>query len=149
MTMETIKNKFNISEMIRSIKEAREELRRAACAENSLCSPMLTDYSLIPELYKIFCEERGGLKPGDDRKVFIFIIQYLYAPRNLFGCRMPSGLRTALSNVMGIRSHSVLTRSASETLHNYRIYSSFREEVNSIFSKMMERVDQIQKQTEA
>lgn len=140
--MEANESKFNIAETIRNIRKAREELRQAVRKENICCSPMLTDYKLVPRLYGMFCElaESRKMSEVDIRKLFIFIIQYLYAPRNLVGCKMPSGLRRVLAGAMGVNAMSVVSRGASETLHHYQVYTQFRDEVNRIFGEMSERM---------
>lgn len=140
--MEKIENKFNITETIRNIRKAQEELRQAVQREGSLCTPILTDYDLIPTLHQIFCDLSQDVSASsvDRRKMFIFIIQYLYAPRNLFGYKMPRGLRKMISKVVNLYSVSPISRGAYETMHHYQVYSQFRNEVNRIFDGMVERM---------
>lgn len=140
--METEKGKFNITETIRSIKKAREELRRVVAHEADVCAPLLTDYALLPGLWRHFCEllGRDGSIKADDRKMFIFIVQYLYAPRNLFGVKMPKSLRRELVRAMGVNAVSVVSNDGRSTLFTYQVYTGFRSEVNRIFEGMMERL---------
>lgn len=142
--METEKGKFNITETIRSIKKAREELRRVVAHEADVCAPLLTDYSLLPELWRLFCEllGRDGSIKADDRKMFIFIVQYLYAPRNLFGVKMPKSLRRELVRAMGVNAGMVSNYGRS-TLFMYQVYTRFRCEVNRILEGMLERLQTI------
>ncbi len=140
--MEPQKVIFNISETIRNIRKAREELREATQKENLLCAPVLTDYSLIPRLYQIFCRLTDDMPAVnlDRRKVFIFIIQYIYAPRTLFGCKMPRGLRRRLAEALGLNAATSVSRWASETMHHYLVYTQFRIEANRIIGGMAEQM---------
>lgn len=140
--METEKGKFNITETIRSIKNAREELRRVVAHEADVCAPLLTDYALLPSLWRHFCEllGRDGSIKADDRKMFIFIVQYLYAPRNLFGVKMPKRLRKELAFVVDGGAESMVSNHGKNTLFLYRTYTRFRTEVNRIFGAMVERL---------
>lgn len=136
--MEAKESKFNITDRIRDIRKAREELRRAVRNESICCTPMLTDYSIVPKLYKMYRELTGDVSELDIdvRRMFIFIVQYFYAPRNLFGGKMPSGLRRVLANTMGVKAHSIVSRGAFETGPRYLIYSEFRQKVNDVFEKI-------------
>ncbi len=138
--MDSTERKFNITETIRDIRKAREDLRHAVQVENTLCTPMLNDYDLLPKLYQMFCDlsEDVPVSNVESRKIFIFIIQYLYAPRNLFGYKMPRGLRRRLAEITGLNAVSPVSRGASETLHHYQVYTQFREEVNRIFGGMVD-----------
>jgi hypothetical protein len=140
--MDTKESKFNITETIRSIRKAREELRRAVDFENSVSSPMLTDYALLPDIYAMFCELIGkpDARKVDDRKMFIFIVQYLFTPRNLFGSKMPARFRREIARILGVNAESVVSRWASETMHHYQVYTQFRSEVNRIFGEIAERL---------
>lgn len=140
--MEAKESKFNITETIRSICKARKELQEATARECQLTRPILTDFKMLPAIYQMFCELTGkhGALSVQDRNVFIFIVQYLYAPRNLFGGKMPGGLRRELAKVVGLNAWSPISRGASETLHHYQVYSGFRDEVNRIFAEIAERL---------
>lgn len=140
--MENIERKFNLTEQIRNIREARRELRQALKKEKACCTPMLTDYKLVPKLYGMYCELMGNLSDSDTdgRRIFIFIVQYFYAPRNLFGFKMKSGLRRVLADVLGVKAVSIVSKGASETGPRYLAYHEFRERVNSIFEQMTARM---------
>ena len=140
--MEAKESKFNITEKIREIRNAREELRRAVKRESICCTSMLSDLSLVPELYNIYCELVGGVSKSDTdaRRIFIFVVQYFYAPRNLFGKSMQNGLRRVLANTLGVKAVSIVSKHASETGPRYLAYREFRERVNSIFEQMMARM---------
>jgi len=140
--MEANESKFNISETVRNIRKAREELRAAIGREADLCVPLLTDYTLLPDIYKMFCELSGAteIKSVDDRKMFIFIVQYLYAPRNLFGCKMPKDLRKEIASVLGMNAMSTVSDNGRNNLFNYQVYTQFRTKVNVIFEEVVSRL---------
>lgn len=136
--MEAKESKFNITEKIREIRSAREELRKAVKRESICCTPMLRDFSLVPKLYRMYCELVGGVSKSDTdaRRVFIFVVQYFYAPRSMFGGFMPRGLRRVLVSFLGVKALSVVSKHASETGPRYLAYRGFRENVNRIFEQM-------------
>lgn len=139
--MEAKESKFNIAETIRNIKTAREELAKAVKAEKEACAPMLTDKSRLPRIYEIFREIRGSqCETTESRDMFVFIAMYLYTPRSFFWHSMWPGTRKEIARVIGIKSRSVISRSAKKVLHHYRVYHSFREEINRIFESMIERM---------
>ncbi len=142
--MEAKQGKFNITETIRRIRSAREDLQRASKVEHEVTRPILTDYSHISIVYGLFCQIAGidGQMTVIERKMFVFIIQYLYEPRNLFGRVMPSGLRREMARVLGLKGVSVISRCASCTLSEYRIYTQFRNDVNRVFGEIIERLAQ-------
>jgi hypothetical protein len=142
--MEMNEGKYNIGETVRSIREAMAELRRAVKSERAVCSPILKDYSLLPELYGMFCDLIGKQEAitVDDRKVFLFIVQYMYAPRNLFGTKMPARLRREIARTLHVNAESVVSRWSSETMHHYQVYTQFRSEVNRIFGEIVGRLQE-------
>lgn len=140
--MEANESKFNITETIRNIRKAREELRAAIGREADLSAPLLTDYALLPDIYRMFCDAHGvtEIKTVDDRKMFIFIVQYLYAPRNLFGRKMPKDLRKEIASVLGMNAMSTVSDNGRNNLFNYQVYTQFRTKVNRIFGVIVERL---------
>ena len=81
-----------IIDIIKRIEKARATLRQAMSDNELATSPRLKDLSLIPQIYSIFEELKGKEIKVSDRKEFIFVIIYLYAPNKLFGGKMPQGL---------------------------------------------------------
>ena len=77
------------------LKSIREQKSRLSERENELSSPILTDFSLIPELYSWFKELLAGMAcpPNPEsvtqRKKFLFIVLFLFAPGR--DCRCVSG----------------------------------------------------------
>ena len=79
---------------IAELKSIREQKSRLSERENELSSPILTDFSLIPELYTWFKELLAGMAcpPNPEsvtqRKKFLFIVLFLFAPSVLAGGRL-------------------------------------------------------------
>ena len=129
-----IENKFNITETIRAIRKAHEELERSLDAERSVCTPILTDVSLISDILIVFRNQIGNRRMTmNDKRLFVFTIQYLYAPRNLFGRKMPKGLRRAIASALGMNAESVVSDIGNKTLLHYQVYAKFRTDANLVF----------------
>lgn len=145
--MEAIEGKFNIKFTVRKVKAAREEYKRAReeferarNADREVSEPILRDCSHVRRIYELFCKSAGvgETMTVNERKMFLFIVQYLYDPRSFFGWYLPKGLRRELVRVLRLRSFSVISRHVSYTLHEYNVYSQFRSEVNRIFNDVVD-----------
>jgi hypothetical protein len=79
------------------LKSIREQKSRLSEREQELSSPILTDFSLIPEIYDWFKDLLAGMDcpPNPEsvtqRKKFLFIVLFLFAPSVLAGCRTVFG----------------------------------------------------------
>ena len=136
--MEQLESKFNITETIRTVKRTHEEMQKAIFIARHASEPLLTDITLMDELLDEFRAHTGRQElTADDRRMFIFIVQYLYAPRNLIGLKMPKGLRRAIARVLRRNAVSVISDIGRATLLNYQVYTQFRMEINRIFDGMM------------
>ena len=77
------------------LKSIREQKSRLSEREQELSSPILTDFSLIPEIYDWFKDLLAGMDcpPNPEsvtqRKKFLFIVLFLFAPSVLAGGRLP------------------------------------------------------------
>ena len=145
--MEAIEGKFNIKSTVRKVRSAREELKRAReeferarKVDREASEPILKDCCHVRKVYELFCKSAGvgETMTVNERKMFLFIIQYLYEPRTFFGLCLPNGLRRELVRVLRPRCFSVISRHVSCTLHEYKIYSQFRSEVNRIFNDVID-----------
>ena len=90
---------------IMELKAIREQKSRLSEREQELSSPVLTDLSLIPQIYGWFKEIFSGIEcpPNPEsvtqRKKFLFIVLFLFAPSVLAGGRLPNGIRAEISGV--------------------------------------------------
>ena len=144
--MEAIEGKFNIKSTVKKVKAAREELKKAReefekakKMDREASEPILRDCHHVRKIHELFCKSAGVGESMTvvERKMFVFIIQFLYEPRNFFGFVMPRGLRIELAKVLRIKGVTILSRCASCTLSEYRIYTQFRTEVNRIFEDVV------------
>lgn len=145
--MEAIEGKFNIKSTVKKVKAAREELKKAReefekakKMDREASEPILRDCHHVRKIHELFCKSAGvgDRMTVNERKMFIFIVQYLYDPRTFFGYCLPNGLRRELVKVLRLGCFSVISRHVSCTLHEYRFYSQFRNDVNRIFADVVD-----------
>lgn len=94
------------------LKSIREQKSRLSEREQELASPILTDLSLIPEIYDWFKELLAGMDcpPNPEsvtqRKKFLFIVLFLFAPSVLAGGQLPNGIRAEIAGVSQMSPHA-------------------------------------------
>ena len=116
------------------LKSIREQKSRLSERENELSSPILTDFSLIPELYTWFKELLAGMAcpPNPEsvtqRKKFLFIVLFLFAPSVLAGGRLPNGIRCVISN------------NIADVSFIYQQYKDFRQDIEYLYNQILERL---------
>lgn len=115
-------------ETLQSIHIQKEDLERQ---EELLSRPAVTDVSLIKEYFDEFCKYKNTtLDDIDERRVFLFVIIYLFTPRTIAGgMRMRNGVRGELSKVIPQASPCVISNNIANIGFLYRNYKWFREEV--------------------
>lgn len=128
-----------IIETIKRIERAHTTLRQAIADNELATSPKLKDFNFIPKIYEVFEEIKGNSITVNDRKEFIFVVIYLYAPNKFFGGKMPQGMRKAISNTMKIDS-TCISRTCTELMVLYSTYSDFRQGVDDLLTSVMERL---------
>ena len=120
------------------LKSIREQKSRLSEREQELSSPILTDFSLIPEIYEWFREILSGADcpPNPEsvtqRKKFLFIVLFLFAPSVLAGGRLPNGIRAEISGVFP----DVCKHSKKCTFYTLRFGCSFAA-VNTIKPQLL------------
>lgn len=129
-----------IIETIKRIEKARSTLRQAIADNELVTSPKLKDLSLIPKIYNLFEHIKGNKITVSERKEFIFVVIYLYAPNKFFGGKMPQGMRKAVSNAIHTDS-SCISRTCTELIVLYTTYSDFRSGVDELLNEVMRRID--------
>lgn len=132
--------------MISELKSIRRQRMKLTERERELTTPKLTDLSLLERIYGWFNESYGkDLSSNGEcllrRKKFLFIALLLYSPGTLAGDRMRIGLRDRLCEVMGIGKGSTLSKSLGNIALYYRIYKYFREDIDTAYSYVMERLE--------
>lgn len=128
------------------LKSIREQKSRLSEREQELSSPTLTDFSLIPEIYDWFKDilSDTGCPPNIEsvtqRKKFLFIILFLFAPSVLAGGKMPFGLRNEFSKTLEVHSKSTISDNCADVVFLYQNYSDFRQDIEYLYSQILERL---------
>lgn len=133
---------MKVEEFIDRMTRISEEEDKLSSEKARLMKPILYDYVLIPDIYNVFVEEARKLKPclnvssTDAKRVFLFIILYLYSPRTLFGNKMRKGLRPELKRLFNC-DPTVLSYYSRNLSFFYQVYPSFRSNVNILLDAIM------------
>lgn len=136
---------LNFNKIIR-LRKIRIEKSELSEEENALTLPMLSDKTLIREVYKTFVEilnERGCLPNIDSvtqRKKFIFIILYLFSPSSLAGGKMAAGLREEMSKVLDIQSKSTISDNCADVVFLYQNYGDFSRDIEYLYTEIVNRL---------
>ena len=130
---------------IAEIKNIREQKSRLSEREAELVKPRLTNLELIPTIYDMFKEvlcvlglaSRGRIF---QRKVFLFIVLFLFVPSVLAGGRIPNGVRKALENVFPKVRPCTISNNIADVAFLYQQYKYFRSDVNIIYNEILNRL---------
>lgn len=131
---------------IMELKAIREQKSRLSEREQELSSALLQDTSLIPEIYSwfkdIISETDCPSNPDGvmQRKKFLFIVLFLYAPSSLAGGRLPNGIRAELANVFSDVSPCVISNNIANVSFIYQQYKNFRQEIEFIYKRIIEKL---------
>lgn len=128
------------------LKSIREQKSRLSEREQELSLPILTDLSLIPEIYGWFKEVLSEMdyppNPGSvtQRKKFLFIVLFLFAPSVLAGGRLPNGIRAEISGVFPDVSPCVISNNIADVSFIYQQYKDFRQDIEYLYNQILERL---------
>lgn len=128
------------------LKSIREQKSRLSEREQELSLPILTDLSLIPEIYGWFKEvlSKMGYPPNPEsvtqRKKFLFIVLFLFAPSVLAGGRLPNGIRAEISGVFPDVSPCVISNNIADVSFIYQQYKDFRQDIEYLYNQILERL---------
>ena len=128
------------------LKSIREQKSRLSEREQELASPILTDLSLIPEIYGWFKELFAGMDcpPNPEsvtqRKKFLFIVLFLFAPSVLAGGRLPNGIRAEIAGVFPDVSPCVISNNIADVSFIYQQYKDFRQDIEYLYNQILERL---------
>lgn len=127
------------------LKAIREQKSRLSEREQELSAPMLTDFALIPEIYSWFKEilSQSDCPPNFEsvtqRKKFLFIVLFLFAPSVLAGGRLPNGIRAEIAGVFPDVSPCVISNNIADVSFIYQQYKDFRQDIEFIYNLVFER----------
>lgn len=128
------------------LKAIREKKSRLSEREQELSAPMLTDFALIPEIYSWFKEilSQSDCPPNIEsvtqRKKFLFIVLFLFAPSVLAGGRLPNGIRAEIAVVFPDVSPCVISNNIADVSFIYQQYKDFRQDIEFIYNLVLERL---------
>lgn len=128
------------------LKAIREQKSRLSEREQELSEPMLTDFALIPEIYSWFKEilSQSDCPPNFEsvtqRKKFLFIVLFLFAPSVLAGGRLPNGIRAEIAGVFPDVSPCVISNNIADVSFIYQQYKDFRQDIEFIYNLVFERL---------
>lgn len=128
------------------LRSIREQKSRLSEREQELASPILTDLSLIPEIYDWFKELLAGmdcppnLESVTQRKKFLFIVLFLFAPSVLAGGRLPNGIRAEISGVFPDVFPCVISNNIADVSFIYQQYKDFRQDIEFIYNQVLEKL---------
>lgn len=125
---------------INAIKRVKAEIESVQESMNELGAPILSDWALLPVLFKLFREtfsKRHIYSDVDHRRKFIFVVLYLYCPASLVGERMPMGFRKALADTLGLNAATTISDNSAGLMVMYRSYPDFRRDVDLFYEKVM------------
>lgn len=126
------------------LKSIREQKSRLSEREQELSLPILTDLSLIPEIYDWFKEVLSGMDyPSNpesvtQRKKFLFIVLFLFAPSVLAGGRLPNGIRAEIAGVFPDVSPCVISNNIADVSFIYQQYKDFRQDIEYLYNQIVE-----------
>ena len=128
------------------LKAIREQKSRLSEREQELSAPMLTDFALIPEIYSWFKEilSQSDCPPNFEsvtqRKKFLFIVLFLFAPSVLAGGRLTNGIRAEIAGVFPDVSPCVISNNIADVSFIYQQYKDFRQDIEFIYNQVLERL---------
>ena len=132
---------------ISELKYIREQKSRLSEREQELTKPILLDLSIIPTIFKWYCEIVGncGLperRAGSSfRQKFIFIILFLYSPSALAGGKIARGVRDILAGILGFKApyRNFLTFTLMSRF-NYNNYKDYRADIDYLYTEIVNRL---------
>lgn len=128
---------------VEELRRVRSEIECLRDDERRLSVPVLSNMSLIHNLYDVFCVSLKRQKPQanpkdtNSRKKFLYAILYLFSPATLVGDVMRHKLREYVSVVLGCTPTGV-SRDYKTSIFFYATYADFRESVLLIIKDMLD-----------
>lgn len=122
---------------IAEIQRLRNESKNISIRINALSVPLLTDLDMLENVYKEYLSVVSAriAPPAHNRKKFLLASLWLFSPKTLAGCKMRSGMREKLAEILNIKSPSLISDNCDNLIILYRTYREFRQDVNIIVKK--------------
>lgn len=131
---------------IAEIKSIREQISKLLEREAELTTPILTDLNQISVLYVWFRELLsdqacpGRVESAHQRKKFIFIVLFLFAPSVLAGGRMPNGLRDKIAEAIDLKDITFISHNIETIVFLHQNDKYFRRDIEWMYGEIMKRV---------
>lgn len=131
---------------IAELKSIRKQKSRISEREARLSRPTLQDAALITEIYQWFKDILSDMDfhPNHEsviqRKKFLFIVLFLFAPSTLAGGRLPNGIRMELTKVFPNVSPCVISNNIADVSFIYQNYKDFRQDVDYLYAEIVKRL---------
>jgi hypothetical protein len=131
---------------IMELKAIKEQQAKLSELENRLATPALHDFTQIAQLYECFKDilaERDfppNIESVIQRKKFLFIVLFLFAPRVLAGGRLPNGIRAELARVFPNVAPCVISNNIADVLFIYQQYKDFRQDIEYLYAEIVNRL---------
>ena len=131
---------------IAEIKSIREQKSKLSEREAELTTPILTDLNQISVLYGWFRELLsdqacpGRVESAHQRKKFIFIVLFLFAPSVLAGGRMPNGLRDKIAEAIGLKDITFISHNIETIVFLHQNDKYFRRDIEWMYGEIMKRI---------
>ena len=131
---------------ILSIQQIKKQKDTVLLSEKKICSPILTDYSLMPLIYEWFKTymDKSDCPPNPQsvhqRKKFIFVVLYLFAPASIIGYKMPNGLRVEIARTLGVQKHCSISMYCEDLIFLSQHYKDFKQDIEDVFQYIYDKL---------
>ena len=124
---------MTIKERLKELDEARQMRQLWQERVDFLSKPVITDFSIIDELWKVTAKGKGVRQ----RKAFVFVVLFFFSPSKLSGGKIIRPVMRRLSAVTGC-TKSVLSHNCEDLVIQYSLYKDFRNSVRVIVDELIE-----------
>lgn len=123
-----------------AIREMKAELSRE---EAELAAPLIADECKVGNVYDLFTAIVGQRLRKRSvsmyRKMFIFVVLFLFSPSSLAGFKIRRGLREKIAEVLDC-TRSNVSHDYHDVGFYYHTYKKFRDEVDAVIAELRSRL---------
>ena len=137
-------SKLSLIKELESIRKLKSQLNKR---ENELTRPILSDLSMVQEIYGWFVQilSERDCPPNPEsviqRKKFLFIIMAIFCPKSLVGGKLSHGVRSELAKVFPKLNPCVISHNIADVSFMFQHYRDFRQDIESIYSEILEKME--------
>lgn len=128
------------------LKKTREDIANLKEYERTLSAPLSPNTDIVKRAYEIFTDILSdricapNIESVTQRKKFLFIILYIFAPGVLIGDVMPKGFRRMLSEILNVHK-TVISDNCNDIVFLYQNYKSFSDDVEDLYNEIRNRLE--------